>query len=174
MTLKNIKEQGFTIVELLIVIVVIGILAAITIVAYTGITNQARDSKAVTAADSMRTVAEAFNSQYGRYPATLLEFTDGEPASDPGTPITKRPTTITALSAAITAGGYATALAAATGVTATNGETTIAVYHTGADASPTGGVVIFWDYKTGALSTSARAVYYGSATSASTDFDELT
>lgn len=35
-------RSGFTIVELLIVIVVIGILAAITIVAYSGITNQAR------------------------------------------------------------------------------------------------------------------------------------
>ena len=35
-------KKGFTIVELLIVIVVIGILAAITIVAYNGVTNNAR------------------------------------------------------------------------------------------------------------------------------------
>lgn len=38
------KRQGFTIVELLIVIVVIGILAAISIVAYTGISKRADDS----------------------------------------------------------------------------------------------------------------------------------
>ena len=38
------QKQGFTIVELLIVIVVIAILAAITIVAYNGIQNRAYDS----------------------------------------------------------------------------------------------------------------------------------
>jgi prepilin-type N-terminal cleavage/methylation domain-containing protein len=38
------KQTGFTIVELLIVIVVIGILAAITIVAYNGIQNRANDT----------------------------------------------------------------------------------------------------------------------------------
>jgi prepilin-type N-terminal cleavage/methylation domain-containing protein len=39
-------KRGFTIVELLIVIVVIGILAAITIVAYNGISNRAKQSAA--------------------------------------------------------------------------------------------------------------------------------
>ncbi|MDB5187043.1 MAG: Prepilin-type cleavage/methylation protein [Candidatus Saccharibacteria bacterium] len=41
---KNKKQSGFTIVELLIVIVVIGILAAISIVAYNGIQNRANDT----------------------------------------------------------------------------------------------------------------------------------
>lgn len=39
------KQKGFTIVELLIVIVVIGILAAITIVAYNGVQQGARDAE---------------------------------------------------------------------------------------------------------------------------------
>jgi prepilin-type N-terminal cleavage/methylation domain-containing protein len=39
------KQTGFTIVELLIVIVVIGILAAITIVAYNGIQDRARTAQ---------------------------------------------------------------------------------------------------------------------------------
>ncbi|MAU34063.1 hypothetical protein CL689_00655 [Candidatus Saccharibacteria bacterium] len=39
------RQKGFTIVELLIVIVVIAILASITIVAFNGVQSQARDSK---------------------------------------------------------------------------------------------------------------------------------
>ncbi len=43
MYLNRPRQSGFTIVELLIVIVVIGILAAITIVAYNGVQNRAND-----------------------------------------------------------------------------------------------------------------------------------
>lgn len=41
---SRLSNTGFTIVELLIVIVIIGILAAITIVAYNGIQNRANDT----------------------------------------------------------------------------------------------------------------------------------
>ena len=41
------KRTGFTIVELLIVIVVIGILAAITIVAFNGIQTRAKNTQTV-------------------------------------------------------------------------------------------------------------------------------
>lgn len=46
------KQKGFTIVELLIVVVVIAILAAITIVAYNGIAQRAKDSVAKNAISS--------------------------------------------------------------------------------------------------------------------------
>lgn len=45
MLIRTRQQKGFTIVELLIVIVVIAILAAITIVAYNGIQQRARDTK---------------------------------------------------------------------------------------------------------------------------------
>lgn len=53
------NKSGFTIVELLIVIVVIGILAAITIVAYNGVQQRSRD--AIRKAD-LTTIAKAFQA----------------------------------------------------------------------------------------------------------------
>ncbi|MFZ2835698.1 Type II secretion system protein G precursor [compost metagenome] len=43
--MTKLRPSGFTIVELLIVIVIIGILAAITVVAYNGIQDRAKNSK---------------------------------------------------------------------------------------------------------------------------------
>ena len=70
--IKNLqKESGFTIVELLIVIVVIGILAAITIVAYNGVQNRARTTEAQTSAKEVQNKVEVFAADAGNgvYPA---------------------------------------------------------------------------------------------------------
>ena len=64
----NSRQRGFTIVELLIVIVVIGILAAITIVAYNGIQARASDSRIKAAADQVSKAAYLFNSYTGSPP----------------------------------------------------------------------------------------------------------
>jgi prepilin-type N-terminal cleavage/methylation domain-containing protein len=68
MSLKQTKSRGFTIVELLIVIVVIAILAAITIVAYNGIQNRAKTSAGQAAANALMKKAEAFNTINSVYP----------------------------------------------------------------------------------------------------------
>lgn len=74
------QQSGFTIVELLIVIVVIAILATISIVAYTGIQDRARASAASTAASQAARKVAIFYAQEARLPADLDEagFSDSE------------------------------------------------------------------------------------------------
>ncbi|WP_298868474.1 SUMF1/EgtB/PvdO family nonheme iron enzyme [uncultured Microbacterium sp.] len=82
-------QFGFTIVELLIVIVVIAILAAITIVAYNGITQNAKKSAASSAAQQAGKKIVAYALQNGdQYPASLapLGFTDSGDTSYQYTP----------------------------------------------------------------------------------------
>ena len=62
------KDRGFTIVELLIVIVVIAILAAIVIVAYNGVQNRAKTSAAQSTAQTVQQKLEAYNAENGAYP----------------------------------------------------------------------------------------------------------
>lgn len=63
------RNQGFTLVELLIVIVVIGILALLVITTYSGIQAKARNAKRQTDVQSLQTQMEAFFSQNGYYPS---------------------------------------------------------------------------------------------------------
>jgi len=66
------KSRGFTIVELLIVIVVIAILAAISIVAYNGIQTRAKTTSSKNAAVQIQKKIEIFNSVTGSYPSSNI------------------------------------------------------------------------------------------------------
>lgn len=78
-TLESMRKSttGFTIVELLIVIVVIAILAAISVVAYTGIQTRARDS--IRSSD-MAIIVKALETYYivnEEYPASITPSGSG-------------------------------------------------------------------------------------------------
>lgn len=65
---KHRHSSAFTIVELLVVIVVIGILAAITMVAYSGITSRANDSRGKSDIDSIEKAIMLYATVNGTYP----------------------------------------------------------------------------------------------------------
>ena len=134
MSFNNIKskvrsEKGFTIVELLIVIVVIGILAAITIVAYNGVTSRANTTTAQSSAASVIKKIEAYNAEKSAYPTTYGALTA---SGDSGT------------SYYIPATAY-TLSTATTGITAKPGSpSTISIQTCGSPI--TGAIVGYWDY----------------------------
>lgn len=67
-------SSGFTIVELLIVIVVIAILAAITIVAYNGIQQRANNAQRIAAAQQWIKSIKAYVSSNGSYPSSVAQI----------------------------------------------------------------------------------------------------
>lgn len=75
MKAKDKTQFGFTIVELLIVIVVIGILAAITIVAYNGIQERARSTTVTSALSQAAKKLAVYQVDYpNAYPAALSDI----------------------------------------------------------------------------------------------------
>jgi len=63
------QESGFTIVELLIVIVVIGILAALVLNTFQGVQARARDTERKTDVNALHTQYEVYYNDNGYYPS---------------------------------------------------------------------------------------------------------
>ena len=156
------KDHGFTIVELLVVIVVIGILAAITIVSYTGNTARANTAKAQSNAQSAQNIAEVYatdstaNSNY--YPATAAAFMSYAGSA-------KLPSSITVAPGSTgTSGAFTTPTAATlwgTNITSANFATTVTWACLTSCTNPTGGRITYYDFSTGLQSTTV--LYVGAA-----------
>jgi prepilin-type N-terminal cleavage/methylation domain-containing protein len=69
------RSRGFTIVELLIVIVVIGILATLVIVTFSGIQQKGRNSQRQTDINALTSHIEAYYAENAKYP-TLANMND--------------------------------------------------------------------------------------------------
>jgi len=65
------QSTGFTIVELLLVIVIIGILAAITLVSYIGISKRATEAGLTSDLDGAKRQLELYKIEYESYPTIL-------------------------------------------------------------------------------------------------------
>jgi prepilin-type N-terminal cleavage/methylation domain-containing protein len=65
------RDEGFSLIELLVVVIIIGILAAIAIPIYIGVQNSAKDSAVQADLANAKTAVVAYYTNEGVYPAAI-------------------------------------------------------------------------------------------------------
>src|SRR3989344_1776389 len=71
------SSKGFTLLELLVVIGIIGLLASILVVNLTSARRRARDTKRIADIRNLQTAAEDYYGKNGAYPDTLADLVTG-------------------------------------------------------------------------------------------------
>lgn len=61
--------KGFTLIELMVVVIILGVLAAVAIPLYTGYIKNARTSEGVARLGAIMTAAKAYYQRFSRWPA---------------------------------------------------------------------------------------------------------
>jgi len=154
----NNKDQklGFSIVELLVIVIIIGILVIVGFVAYNGLANgpkvaKTNTDKAQSNAQIVQGVIALISSQNESYPYAVGNTTGGIMG---GSATAKVPKAIAVIADAST-----------TTINASNGLTTVAYSClTVCDPTTTGGRIAYWDFS----SSSVKYVYVGAGSASDT------
>lgn len=80
------KTSGFTIIELLIVIVIIGLLATLTIIAYSGIVSRSISTSLQSDLTNNSKKLKLYQAQYGSFPTALSNNCPSYPTATPNDP----------------------------------------------------------------------------------------
>lgn len=73
------KDKGFTLVEILIAIVVVGILSAVVVIGISSLTSKGNSTACSTSRDAAVAAATVHYANTGAYPATLTAMTTASP-----------------------------------------------------------------------------------------------
>ena len=79
--MKHTMQKGFTLIELMIVVAIIGILAAVALPAYQNYTNRAKFSEVILATNSAKTALEVCLQDNGTLGPACNQGTNGVPAN---------------------------------------------------------------------------------------------
>lgn len=74
--LRHSSERGFTLVEMIVVIAIIGVLATLVVVKYSGQTDQAKVATAKAQLAQIESAVISFQAHNGRLPASLIELVE--------------------------------------------------------------------------------------------------
>jgi prepilin-type N-terminal cleavage/methylation domain-containing protein len=77
------NDRGFTLVELLIVIVILGILAAVTVFAVRGITDKSQENSCATEKRAIETATEAYFADTGADATVMADLVGSYLRTDP-------------------------------------------------------------------------------------------
>jgi len=83
---KHLAQRGFTLVELLIVVIILAILAAIIIPQFTAATDDATQSAYDTNIANIRAAVDLYRQQHGEYPGRVTSTGAGCPAGSANVP----------------------------------------------------------------------------------------
>lgn len=74
------SEKGFTLIELIVVVIIIGVLAALVVPRFAGKTDEAKINGAMSDLKQMKTVIDMYYAENGEYPAAISDQqTEGKP-----------------------------------------------------------------------------------------------
>ncbi len=81
--MDNKQDKGFTLVELLIVIVILGILATVTVFAVRGITDQGQSNACDVESRTLSTAIESYYAQNQTDPLLVTDLTEDTASTRP-------------------------------------------------------------------------------------------
>jgi type IV pilus assembly protein PilE len=74
MTIRNKNESGFTLIELMIVVAIVGILAAIAMPSYSAFLKKSKTTEAKTTLGTLATMEEAYRAEHDTYATVTFDL----------------------------------------------------------------------------------------------------